>query len=688
MVFLFVAGATSSARFESPGSQTQIEFSVELVDVDSAAENVNITLEDGPSSPVEKTELSPSNGNLSTSFDGGEVNSGQYTIEAVIYSNTGTLETLSKEITVDGTSPDITFPDERFLSEDPTVSVEFFDEHTGLSSFSGDVDNNVDISDSQGFDDCAAGNTCSVEFELDTAGLNSGSTFLLRATAQDEVGNEAPLADNDQQYTLDTDYEADQPEFSIPDADDNDDVHVTGDVEVDVTVDNIDEETSDVRVTCFVDGEELDQTDFEDRNDFSCELPEDDLEDGDSKVSVEACDQAGNCETSDERSFTFDSTPPILDSFSTVQEYKKFGGSFEAEFSAEDPDSGIQKAEYFFSTAVLPGEGNDVDQVDDERFTVEESEITTDDVDQTVYLRVMNDVGQWSDRKSVEFEYYPDEAPEVSLDVPENVTVVAGEQKSFDVVVENTGTLLVDSVNVKVSSDVFEGTEELSDISESETATFELSPNQSQIGRYEVTVDTDGPVDSASFNLSVEANEEQKQQIESRLSDLSSEAEKVRSNITGLRSDGIDSDLNRTIEEDVDPFVQKVERAQNLTQQGKYYLAQNVLESVEQLEESAEDSLKQVRKEERVRERNRLIKMVLAVLAVLVAAVIGLLVYARREDIGEKDLSIGKFNVPDMSNTREKSHELLDGIRQKVEQLGDEIDQKEEEAEKKFEGFK
>ncbi|MBY6294136.1 hypothetical protein GLU60_01995 [Nanohaloarchaea archaeon H01] len=687
LVFLVVAGAASSARFESPGSQTQIEFNVELVDIDSAAENVNITLEDGPSSPVEKIELSPSNENVSTSFDGGEVNSGQYTIEAVIYRNTETLETLSKEFTVDGTSPDITFPDERFLSEDPTVSVEFFDEHTGLSSFSGEVDNNVDISDSQGFDDCSADNTCTAEFELDTSEIDSGDTFVLTAASQDKVGNDIERSSDS--FELDTSYEADQPEFSIPDADDNDDVHVTGDVEVDVTVDNIDEETSDgVRVTCFVDGEELDQTDFDDENDFSCDLFEDDLEDGDSEVSVEACDQAGNCEISDERSFTFDSTPPILDSFSTVQDYKKFGGGFEAEFNAEDPDSGIQKAEYFFSTAVLPGEGNDVDQVDDERFTVEESEITTDDVDQTVYLRVMNDVGQWSDRESVEFEYYPDEAPEVSLGVPENVTVVAGEQKSFDVVVENTGTLLVDSVDVKVSSDVLEGTEELSDISESETATFELSPNQSQIGRYEVTVETDGPVDSASFDLSVEANVEQRQQIESRLSGLSSEAEKVRSNISDLRSDGIDSDLNRTIEEDVDPFVQKVERAQNLTQQGKYYVAQNVLESVEQLEGSAEDSLNQVRKEERVRERNRLIKMVLAVLAVLVAAVIGLLVYARREDIGEKDLSIGNLNVPDMSSTRKKSHELIDGIKEKVEQLEDEIDQKEEEAEKKFEGFK
>jgi hypothetical protein len=465
-MLLLVAGAASSARFESPDSQTQIEFSVELVDIDSTAENANITLEDGPSSPVEKTELSPSDGNVSTSFDGGEVNSGQYTIEADVYNTTETLETLSKQITVDGTSPDITFPDDNFLSEDPTVSVEFFDEHTGLLSFSGDVDNNVDISESQGFDDCAAGNTCSVEFELDTAGLNSGSTFLLRASAQDEVGNEAPLSDNDRQYTLDTEYEADQPEFSIPDANDND-VHVTGDVEVDADVDNIDEETSDVRVTCFVDGEELDQTDFEDENDFSCDLPEEDLDDGDSDVSVEACDQAGNCEMSDERSFTFDSTPPILDSFSTVQDYRKFGGSFEAEFSAEDPDSGIQKAEYFFSTAVLPGEGNDVEEVDDERFTVENSEITTDDVDQTVYLRVMNDVGQWSDREKVEFEYYPDEAPEVSLDVPQNITVVAGGEKSFDVRVENTGTLLVNSIGVEVSSDVFEDTEELNDISES-----------------------------------------------------------------------------------------------------------------------------------------------------------------------------------------------------------------------------
>jgi hypothetical protein len=88
-----------------------------------------------------------------------------------------------------------------------------------------------------------------------------------------------------------------------------------------------------------------------------------------------------------------------------------------------------------------------------------------------------------------------------------------------------------------------------------------------------------------------------------------------------------------------------------------------------------------------VRERNRLIKMVLVALAVLVAAVVGLLVYARREDMGGNDSAIGNLNVPDMSNTREKSYKLIDGIKQKVEELENEIDQKEEEAEKKFEGF-
>ncbi|EGQ42813.1 MAG: hypothetical protein J07AB43_08010 [Candidatus Nanosalina sp. J07AB43] len=41
-----------------------------------------------------------------------------------------------------------------------------------------------------------------------------------------------------------------------------------------------------------------------------------------------------------------------------------------------------------------------------------------------------------------------------------------------------------------------------------------------------------------------------------------------------------------------------------------------------------------------------------------------------------------------MSNTREKYYKLIDGIKEKVEEFENEIDQKEEEAEKKFEGFK
>ncbi|NMI76935.1 hypothetical protein GLT92_00770 [Nanohaloarchaea archaeon] len=689
-----IAGIGASLEWSNPDPDTQQNlisegFELNVTDPDHPDESVifywSVQGEDEKNRFAEDTQSSSVGDINYWTAELSDQGSGEYTILANLTNGSDTISTESIDLTKDQGSPSISLQNREsgFVQDNPDVSVVVEDDFSDIDSMTVSTAFTDILGQQQ--ENCSSGNKCIKQFSLDTGQLSDGQSIDLSAEASDIAGN---LDSETFPLTYDGSYEADQPEFSIPDADDNDDVHVTGDVEVDVTVDNIDEETSNVRVTCFVDGEELDQTDFEDENDFSCDLPEDDLEDGDSEVSVEACDQAGNCENSDERSFTFDSTPPILDSFSTVQDYKKFGGSFEAEFSAEDPDSGIQKAEYFFSTAVLPGEGNDVDQVDDERFTVEESEITTDDVDQTVYLRVMNDVGQWSDRKSVEFDYYPDEAPEVSLDVPENVTVVAGEQKSFDVVVENTGTLLVDSVNVKVSSDVFEGTEELSDISGSETATFDLSPNQSQIGRYEVTVETDGPVDSASFDLSVEANEEQRQQIESRLSDLSSEAEKVRSNISGLRSDGIDSDLNRTIEEDVDPFVQKVERAQNLTQQGNYYLAQNVLESVEQLERSAEDNLKQVRKKERVRERNRLIKMVLSVLAVLVAAAIGLLVYARREDMGESDLSIGKFNVPDMSNTRDKFYDLIDGIKQKVEELEDEIDQKEEEAEKKFEGFK
>lgn len=615
-------------------------------------------------------------------FGAGGENSGEYDLTATTSNDESGIT-----ITIDRVAPTVSKENEvEYVPNDPSIGFTVSDDYSDVVDMTVEsTQSGIEVDNSDREDICGAGGECTENFDLTTDEISNGDEFILDVTATDGVGH---TFDDSFSYTYDDSFEADEPEFSVSGADDEDDVHVTDDVEVDVTVGNVDEETSDVRVSCFVDGEELDQTDWDDSEDFSCDLPEDDIEDGDADVSVEACDRAGNCDSSDERSFTFDSTPPVMDSFSTVQEYTKFGGSFDVEFEAEDSDSGLQSAEYFFSTAVLPGEGNDVELDGDSEFTVEESSFPNDDTEQTVYMRVMNDVGQWSDYQEIDFEYYPDAEPSVSVSAPENFSVTAGSSKEFEVTVENTGTLMIGSVNVSVSSDLFTDSSEITDLRDSsKTAVFDISPNETEIGEYTLDVETDGPVDSTSTSLVVEANNDQQQEVESMLENYSTVAEGLESNISTLRSGGLDEDLNRSLEENVTPFMQRVERAQSFADQGDYYRAYSVLEGIEEVRESAEQTFSEVREQDRIQERNRMLMMVLGGFLV-VAVGGGVFVYSRDGlEFDPSDYGLDEYRLPETGPTGETVSGAFDAVREKISELTDKLEQEEEEVEQKFQGF-
>ncbi len=650
---------------------------------DNNASQINFTI-DGPNS--DSASIDGVSDDRYVTYDGftaGSNNGGDYDITAE--SSEG--ESSSIEITIDRKAPVVEKEsDQKFVSNNPVLGFTVSDDYSDVVSLS--VNGNqgsIEVQDENRDDVCGGGGTCTETFDVTTDDLSNGDTFVIDANAEDEVGH---YEEYNFEYTYDDNFEADKPEFSVDGADDDNNVLLSDDVSVDVDVGNMDDETSEVRVSCLVDGDEVDQTDWENDNEFSCDIPEEDVEDETVDVSVEACDEAGNCEDSDEESYTFDSSSPLLDSFSTLEDYKKFGGEFEVEFEASDSASGVQGAEYFFSTAVLPGDGYSVNLDDDQQFTVDTDNLPNSETSQTVYMRVQDGVGQWSNYESVSFEYYPDAKPSVSLTAPENFSVTAGETRIFEVTVENTGKLMINSVNVSVSSDLFTASNTIQDLgTESKTASFEVSPNQSQIGKWTANVETDGPVDSMESSIIVEANSQQRENVQSMLENYTSEVESLESNISSLRSGGLSQELNQSLNENVTPFMDKVETAQQFVEQGKYYKAYSVLENVEQVQESAKQTFSQVKEQDRISERNSMLMMLFAGL-VVVAAGAGAFVYSREDfEIDLSEVGLEDYRIPDTGVLGEKVSAIKESAAQKLDEFTEKVEEEEEEVEQKFQGF-
>lgn len=612
-------------------------------------------------------------------FSPGSGNSGDYTVTATAEDN----ESETKEFVIDISEPEITKGDDKeFVEDNPNIDFTVSDEFSAVTSLSIDTFD-VSVDDSSRSDVCGSGGECTVSFDVDTDDVSQGDTFTVDLTAEDEVGNEVTEGF---EYTLDDSFEADTPEFSVEGADGDNDVLMTDEeVSVDVTVSGMDDETSDVRVSCLVDGDETDNspTDWSSDEDFSCDLSEDEVGGETVDVSVEACDEAGNCEESDTRSYTFDSSPPLLESFSTSTGYDVFSDDFNVEFEATDSGTGVESAEYFFSSAILQGNGNEVDLDGDSEFQIDTSEIPDpDEESQTVYMRVRDGVGQWSDYRSIDFDYRPEATHTASLSAEENFSVRSGGSGVFEVTVENTGDLLIRSMNVTVSSNVVSGERTVEELEgeESRTLEFDTEPNESQIGEWQVDLESDDPRVSESVNITVRANEEQREEVDSMLENYSSSMDSLSSNITDLRREGLDAELNETLSENVTPFKHRVKSAQEFVDEGEYYRAYSALENIEELEETAKSTFSDVKQEHEINQRNSLLLMLFGGF-IVVAAGAGAFVYTREDyKLGLDELNLDEYRVPDLGG-------ISSAVSEKIQALGEKIEEEEEEVEQKFEGF-
>jgi len=140
--------------------------------------------------------------------------------------------------------------------------------------------------------------------------------------------------------------------------------------------------------------------------------------------------------------------------------------------------------------------------------------------------------------KTVEFSFDPGAVPEISLEIPENVLVTAGQQGNVEVVVENTGNLYVSSIELTGSAEgVFSDSQSISRLEpgESVTAVLEIDTEEANIGEHTIHISTDSPSLTERINLLVEANQDQRNQIDSDLSNYENMLQEIETNVTSLK---------------------------------------------------------------------------------------------------------------------------------------------------------
>ena len=623
-------------EFQSPSDQKVADpFEVNVTGSDE--NQVSVTLEGEDVDFSSTSEVDTPDGYGTTEFDVGGTDSGDYSLTAEAVNDSGDVKSsIEKQIFVDAEKPSVERSDEyRYVNEGSEIQMTVSDDQSAVTDLEAESFS-VDLEDGTRDNVCGPGGVCTVSFDFDRGDAAQGDQFTVSVEASDFVGN---TYSGDISYVYDSEFEADKPEFTVEDAEDGI-VQLDSDVEVDVEVQDVEDEQSDIKVRCLVDGEEVDTSGWDDEESFSCSIPEDEVNDEATDISVEAADRAGNTVESDERSISFDSSEPDVEEFELVQEYNTFRRDFEARFEADDSLTGIDRAEYFFDIDTDEGDGYEVQE--EGEFTVDTSDISGNG-SKTVYLRVQDGSGRWSEYESVEFRYFPESSETLRISTPQDFELRAGSSTDYNVEVENTGELLVESVAITVSSRLFEKSVTLEELEggDSETVSVSLSPNESQTGRYEVSVSSESPDEEVNGKFTVRASEDQRNRVQELLENLSSANASISGNLSDISRKASEEELERT-SSTVQTFQSEIRRIEAAVENGSYYEALPALETAEQRKQEALESLQDVENSVEARETKSTILNVLLA-GVLITAVI---LYARRRD--------QKSGIPDLDEVRNR----------------------------------
>lgn len=621
---LLLAGNAAALTWSNPSSDNQnFDEDITLKVNNGSSGSGEVTFQyKGPDSSefeIHDTVTLDSDHNASTSFDVGNLNSnfGEYEFRA---NYSGTTEDITG-ITLDGEKPDVsslTPSDDGYTNEGDDLDVSFSssDSHTSVAH------ENITIFSQDESDT-----------DNDLTGLSlSDDSYDVNYYVRDDVGN---WNNGSWSFTVDTSYDGDSsPSFP------QDNIQELGSdeqLDLEVELDEEDEGT-DITVTCYdSEDDEIDSVTKavdSDNTVFNCEVDGDDYSDTSQNVWVEMCDEAGNCVDTEgeEENFIFDGSGPMLSDPGIPGNV--VNSDFDVEFSAYDI-SGIQSLEYFYDdSSVLEGEGNSID-ISNDTGEFEASVSNLNSGPHTVYFRVQDSVGKWSGTKSLGFDYRPNAEPEVGFDFPD-VNVTAGDSKSFDVDVENTGNIFIEQLNVTASAgDFYSQTTAVEELApnESRTVAFTVKPQEENIGAYDLKVSTSTPETSASSRLRVKTTEEQRGELDQKFEKFSQRLEALEANISQLESSGLSEDRKQRLESNISEFRERVENAEDAVNTGDYFKAASELEDIKEEYSQASDALEDIRQEHRDAKRSFYLKIGagILVLLLLLGAGVGVFVY-RSED--------------------------------------------------------
>ncbi|MFB6193039.1 MAG: hypothetical protein ABEK00_02210, partial [Candidatus Nanohaloarchaea archaeon] len=318
-------------------------------------------------------------------------------------------------------------------------------------------------------------------------------------------------------------------------------------------------------------------------------------------LEVIMTDAAGNS-VSKEFEYTFDYTKPEVSNLSTV--VSVFNSDFEVSYDYSDSASEVTDLIYQVDDSSLDTDNEKLSV--NGSFTVDTSGL--DSGSHTLYVWVRDEAGRWSESASLEFEFRPDAEPKASVSGLETVYVTAGSSKTFEFSVRNTGELLIPSLTFNLETGFSNHTSIVSGLmpGENSSVSFTVDTSESDLGRHSVSLNASNPDISKSFDLVVEANSDQRENISSMFERKYSRFKELRSNVSELMAK-VSGERQEKLENKFSDLNKTMNKAEEAIDKGRYYRAESLLEGVDSEFSQASQGFEQVRTEYKTAQRNKLI---------------------------------------------------------------------------------
>lgn len=139
---------------------------------------------------------------------------------------------------------------------------------------------------------------------------------------------------------------------------------------------------------------------------------------------------------------------------------------------------------------------------------------------------------------------------------------------------------------------------------------FSVDADDSDLGEHKMVLSTESPDTSKEIEFIVEANDEQKDRINSKYNEYIDKYEDLNQNVSGL-SEGLSESGNQRLEKNTSSFFSSMESAKHAKENGNLYMVKSHLESIEQDFQSASNGYDEVKKKHQEAQKNQKIGLVL-----------------------------------------------------------------------------